>query len=107
MKYFKDKNDTVFAYDDKQIKDGCSKGLIEIDEVEKDNIIKSNIPTLSTQDKINKEKSYLASTDWVVTKITEEQIKGNDIAPLLTKYAIELSKRDAARISINDLESQL
>jgi hypothetical protein len=43
-------------------------------------------------------KAYLASTDWIVTKITELQIAGDDIAPLKTKYADQLAERKAQRL---------
>ena len=40
---------------------------------------------------------YLASTDWIITKITELQLEGVDVEPLKVKYADELAKRKLMR----------
>lgn len=53
---------------------------------------------------INKAKAYLAETDWVIVKINEAQLLGQDIQPLLTKYSVELGEREAKRTIINSLE---
>ena len=49
-------------------------------------------------------KAYLLETDWVVVKINESSIQGEDITDLLTKYADVLTARTEARTNINDLE---
>jgi hypothetical protein len=52
------------------------------------------------QDSINQEQSlYLASTDYVVTKISEASVLGTseDVHDLITKYADILEKRKTAR----------
>ena len=49
-------------------------------------------------------KQYLLDTDWVVVKINEAQVLGNDIQPLIEKYTVELAKRLEARDIINSLE---
>lgn len=54
--------------------------------------------------KVQEAKTYLASTDWIVTKINEAQIKGEVITELLTKYNTELVKREECRIIINTIE---
>ena len=46
---------------------------------------------------ISEAKSYLASTDWIVTKIAELQLEGVDVEPLKTKYADELAERKLMR----------
>lgn len=107
MAYFKDKSNNVFWFDDEQIEDGLSKEMIEITEEEKDAIVESNIPQPTIQDQIDQEKAYLSSTDWIVTKISDYQIRGNDISPLLVKYESELTERENARVAINNLELQL
>ena len=53
------------------------------------------------------QKNYLASTDYIVIKIYEALIKGNDIEPLKAEYATELARRDEARAKINELENDL
>ena len=54
--------------------------------------------------KVAEAKTYLSSTDWIVTKINEAQVLGKDINPLLTKYTTELQERQSARDLINQLE---
>lgn len=59
---------------------------------------------LEVEQKVYEAKTYLASTDWIVTKIGEVQIKGEDTTELLSKYSTELIKRDECRTLINSLE---
>ena len=54
---------------------------------------------------IQEAKQYLVNTDWIIVKINEAQLLGQDIQPLLTKYSVELSEREAKRTIINSLES--
>jgi len=49
-------------------------------------------------------KQYLLDTDWIIVKINETQLLGQDIQPLLTKYSAELAEREAKRNLINSLE---
>ena len=49
------------------------------------------------QKKIAEAKAYLASTDWIVTKIAELQLEGVDVEPLKVKYADELAERKLMR----------
>lgn len=46
-------------------------------------------------------KWFLDSTDWVVVKISEAQIVGDDISGLLTQYSDVLTQRKEARLIIN------
>jgi len=46
-------------------------------------------------------QAYLAETDWIVSKISEAMLKGEDIAPLLTLYSSEFLEREASRLTIN------
>ena len=48
-------------------------------------------------EKVSEAKAYLASTDWIVTKIAELQLEGVDVEPLKTKYADELAERKLMR----------
>jgi len=43
-------------------------------------------------------RSYLASTDWIIAKIGEAQMMGQQIDGLLEKYASELAQRQEARL---------
>ena len=56
------------------------------------------------QVKVSEAKTYLSSTDWIVIKINEAQVLGEDINPLLTEYTTELQERQSARDLINQLE---
>jgi len=47
--------------------------------------------------KVSEAKAYLASTDWIVTKIAELQLEGVDVEPLKVKYAAELAERKLMR----------
>ena len=47
--------------------------------------------------KVQEAKAYLASTDYIVTKIAEAQALGKDTTLLLSKYAVELQQRKEAR----------
>lgn len=53
-----------------------------------------------TEQRIQEYKAYLARTDYIVTKIAEAQALGEDIAILLSKYAVELQQRKEARAFI-------
>ncbi len=49
------------------------------------------------QEKASEAKSYLASTDWIVTKIAELQLEGGDVEALKVKYTNELAERKVMR----------
>lgn len=100
MKYFKDNNGTVFAYDETQMDLVGDKTPMSDEEVE---LHLNPIPTeAELKERATQEAlQYLASTDWVVTKINEAQVLGESVAELLSKYDEVLQKRKDARISIN------
>ena len=59
--------------------------------------IASRIAKLENELITAKAQSYLDSTDWIVVKINEAQVLGQDIQPMLDKYATELTKREECR----------
>lgn len=65
MKYFKNENNQIFAYDDEQIKQGYGKDLTPITEAEKDaiNKAKEDEYRATPEYKIQEAKQYLADTD--------------------------------------------
>lgn len=56
------------------------------------------------QKQLTEAKEYLDNTDWIIVKINEAQLLGQDIQPLLTKYELELLERENKRLTINQLE---
>ena len=79
------------------IEEGLTK-----DPVEKTS---EEIQTEQNQQSIIDAKIVLQNTDWIITKISEAQIKGEDITILKDKYSQEIADRDTARNTINDLET--
>lgn len=60
-------------------------------------------------EEISKNKEYLSSTDYIVTKINEVMAEGTEeeIAAIKAQYAEQLQKRKEARARINELEKEL
>ena len=52
-------------------------------------------------------KQELSNTDYVVTKISEAQVLGEDTSQLITKYSDMLVYRKTLRNKINELEKEL
>ena len=52
-------------------------------------------------------KQYLSSTDYVVIKIYEAKINGEDTLRLETEYADVLAERKRVRATIDGLEAQI
>ena len=97
MKYYKQNNE-VFAYEEDGSQDHLigDKVLMTVEEVE----AHINPPKTEEQiiaEKVIEAKAYLASTDYIVTKIAEAQALGEDTTLLLNKYAVELQQRKEAR----------
>lgn len=58
----------------------------------------------SIQCEIDNLKADLASTDWVISKINEASLTGEDTQELLAKYADIIKVRRGQREKINELE---
>jgi hypothetical protein len=98
MKYYKDMNNKVFAYELDGSQDHLigDKVLMTAEEVE----LHINPPKTEEQiiaEKVIEYKAYLANTDYIVTKIAEAQALGEDTTLLLSKYEVELQQRKEAR----------
>lgn len=52
-------------------------------------------------------KQELANTDYIITKIAEAQVLGEDTTELLNRYSDILSNRKLIRTKINELEEQM
>lgn len=102
MKFYKDINNEVFAYEEDGSQDHLigNKVLMTAEEVE----LHINPPKTEEQiiaEKVIEYKAYLANTDYIVTKIAEAQALNKDVASLLTIYEDQLLKREEARTFIN------
>jgi len=77
--------------------------------VDDENIISSNkYKNEEIMNKINDNKMYLESTDYIVTKLAEAQIEDSEnFIALKAKYADILAKRKEARDEINSLSESL
>lgn len=92
--HFKDTNNNLHFLDDASFIHLLPSGCVEITDEESEAIRVSQLPIIDQQVAINQEAlAYLASTDWIVTKIAECQLLGGDVEALKTKYAIELLTR--------------
>ena len=93
MKYFKNKNNEIFAYDEEQIEQGYGKDLTPITEAELAELQKPTQAELDAQ-KLSEAKAYLSSTDFYMTV--------DKYATLTTERQAELTKlRADARTLIN------
>lgn len=61
----------------------------------------------SIKEEIGEYQEKLNATDWVVIKINEATIKGEDSSALTMKYADIIEERDEYRSKINELEGLL
>jgi hypothetical protein len=52
-------------------------------------------------------KAFLAATDWILIKIAEYNLLGEDTEALKTEYSEILTKRHSERSRMNELESEL
>lgn len=98
MKYYKDNQNNVYAYELDGSQDYLigDKVLMTAEEVE----LHINPPKTEEQiiaEKVIEYKAYLANTDYIVTKIAEAQALGEDTSLLLSRYATELQQRKEAR----------
>ena len=71
---------------------------------ELDDAIKLQTAKEDLEKQVSEAKQYLLDTDWIIVKINEAQLLGQDIQPLLAKYSVELGEREAKRTIINSLE---
>lgn len=70
--------------------------------------IEAYAPPVLTQEKqdaieVRAALRYLKDTDWVVTKIAEKQILGQDTSALITKYQSTIDEREVKRARLNEL----
>lgn len=99
MKHYKDSSGNIYAFESDGSQDAfINHKLTLISDSELASIREKNNPA---QDLINTEaRSYLNSTSWVIEKMSERSMLGEDISHLLIKYSDIIKKRQAARDSI-------
>lgn len=59
------------------------------------------------QAEIEPDKKYLADTDWIISKISEASLTGQDTEPLLIQYDAQIKEREMARVRIRIAEGKL
>lgn len=95
----------TFMYDtDDESLDGEVRAALEGLE------IAAYVPYVMSTDEVNAQQIKLAlaslkETDWVVVKIAEKSVSGEDVALLLAQYSEVLESRRADRALINQLEN--
>lgn len=104
--YMEDDFEFVFGYTKVKEEDGIYY-LYNVDTPKELYIPKDDSYEQELINSINEYKYKLNETDYVVVKITEAQALGEDISPLLEKYADVLSNRKEYRNKINELEQLL
>ena len=114
-------NDTelkeAFMEDDFEIKFGYTRVKNEDDKLILYNEIECN-PEYYVDEELEKAKQEilyqielykqeLSNTDYIVTKIAEAQVLGEDTTELLNQYSETIANRKLIRIKINELEEKL
>ena len=107
MKYYKDTKNNVFAYEDDGSQDHLigDKVLMTVDEVE----AHTNPPKTAEQLKAEAQagaQAYLDSTDWVTNKYIDVVVVLQTMTreEYLAKYSDIYTKREEARITVNETE---
>lgn len=98
--FYKIENGQLQTGSGTNVPDGFIEYMIGEEPQELTDALLKEQETQDLQTKINEAKAYLASTDYIVTKIAEAQALGEDTAPLLSKYSAELQQRKEARAFI-------
>ena len=82
---------------DKKIVELIKKKIVSEDVSKED--IRSILDDIGIDIDENKLKAqaYLDSTDWIVAKIGEKQVLGEDVSTLLEKYSEQISERTKCR----------
>ena len=108
MIYFKNPNGEVFAYSTLEDREQYgAPGLVAMTPGE----VSAHLYPVMTdeqmkQSEIEQDKQYLADTDWVVAKIGEASLLGQDTSPLIDQYKTQLDAREISRIRIRQNEGR-
>ena len=108
MMYFKDSSGHVFAYETQGERD--QYGADDLVAMTPGEVAAHLYPVMTEeqmkQSEIAQDKQYLADTDWVVAKIGEASLLGQDTSPLIEQYKTQLDAREIARIRIRQNEGR-
>ena len=81
--------------------------LYNVDNPKEQYISKDNSYEYELMASIDEYKCKLNETDYIVVKIAESQVLGEDVAPLLAEYSEEIKNRKIYRQRINELQEEL
>ena len=102
MIYYKNINNEVFAYETQGERDEF--GAPDLVAMTPDEVADHLYPVMTDeqmkQSEIDQDKRYLADTDWIVAKIGEASLLGQDTSPLIEQYKTQLDTREISRIRI-------
>lgn len=108
MIYFKSANGEVFAYETQIERD--QYGAPDLVAMTPDEVADHLYPVMTDeqmkQSEIDQDKRYLADTDWIVAKIGEASLLGQDTSPLIEQYKTQLDTREISRIRIRQNEGR-
>lgn len=108
MKYFKNANGDVFSYENQEDRD--IYGAPDLVPMTPDEVHAHIYPVMTEeqmkQSEIDQGKLYLAETDWIIAKIGEASMLGQDTGPLIEQYKERLDAREIARIRIRQNEGR-
>lgn len=108
MIYFKNSDGHVFAYESMEHRE--IYGGHDLTPMTASEIKKHINPKISDQEmlysEIAQDKKYLADTDWIIAKIGEASLSGQDTASLTEQYAKYFEERELARVRIRAAEGK-
>lgn len=108
MIYFKNASGDVFAYETQEDRD--QYGAPDLVAMTPGEVAAHFYPVMTDeqmkQSEIAQDKQYLADTDWVVAKIGEASLLGQDTSPLIEQYKTQLDAREISRIRIRQNEGR-
>lgn len=107
--YFKNKNGDVFSYDSES--QAAEYGPSDLVRMTQDEVQSHENPVMTEEQmkeaEIAQDKQLLADTDWIIAKISEAALIGQDTQPLVEQYAAQLEQREQARIRIRIAEGRV
>ena len=104
--YMEDNFEFSFGYTKVKEENGTYY-LYNVDTPKEQYISKDNSYEYELMASIDEYKCKLSETDYIVVKIAESQVLGEDVVPLLVEYSEEIKNRKIYRQRINELQEEL